>query len=140
MKARKRTLTFFADEGQIMALRRYARKAEDPQSVSGLIREAIAGYLARHVPKRGVLSRNDWAGGMRLGVGTGKTPPRIMLHLRDRRRLDLLRLQAKTLKGTHRTVGRVIRAAIDEYLTTHVTERRQFLEREANRLSRATKR
>ncbi len=120
MKARHwRTFTFFADKRQITVLRRYARTLEDGQSVSELIREAIAEYLARRAPEQRALSRKLWGGGVRQRAGTGKTPPRIMLHLRDPRRLELLRLQAKTLKGTHRTVGGVIRAAIDQYLVAH---------------------
>ncbi len=120
MKARNwRTFTFFADERQIAVLRRYARTLEDGQSVSELIREAIAAYLARRAPQQRALSRKLLGGGVRQRAGSGKTPPRIMLHLRDSRRLKLLRLRAKTLKGTHRTVGGVIRAAIDEYLVTH---------------------
>jgi hypothetical protein len=45
-----------------------------------------------------------------------------------------LRLQSKTLKGTHRTVGRVIRAAIDEYLEAHGEERRQLLREKQQKL------
>lgn len=122
---RRRVLAFTVDEAQVEALRRYARKQRDERrSVSRLIREAIADYLAAHAV--GVrVSEPLWWG----RAGSGKTPPRIMLHLRDAKRLEVLWLQAKTLPGTHRTVGRVIRAAIDEYLEAHETERRKFLER-----------
>lgn len=57
-----------------------------------------------------------------------------MLHLRDRKRLKLLRLQAQALKGTHRTAGRVIRAAIDEYLAAHAGERRKALHKKRLKL------
>lgn len=122
-----RFISLYADERQLKALRHAARLEEGRASVAALIREAIEEYLARHAGKRPSGRWKGWQEGLSLQVGRGKTPPRIMLHLRDRARLKLLRLQSQTLKGTHRTVGRVIRAAIDEYLEAHAEERRQLL-------------
>ena len=127
-----RAFTFFADLDQIAALRRHARSVvrDGQASVSGAIRDAVGEYLARHAGRRRTPGWADWHDGVGAKAAIGKTPPRIMLHLRDAKRLELLRLQAKTLKGTHRTVGRVIRAAIDEYLTAHAEERREFLQQQ----------
>jgi hypothetical protein len=132
MKSREmRALTFFADLDQVAALRRHARTVvrDGRVSVSGVIRDAIEEYLARHAGKRRASRWVDWRGGVRGRASTGKTPPRIMLHLRDAKRLELLRLHARTLKGTHRTVGRAIRAAIDEYMAAHAKEVRELLRR-----------
>lgn len=123
MKTRRtRLVTFYTEEEQFKNLDRYARALENA-SVSWVIREAIAEYLVRHAGER---RSGNWMGREGRG-GTGKTPPRILLHLRDRKRLKLLRLQAQAFKGTHRTAGRVIRAAIDEYLEAHAEERREAL-------------
>ncbi len=133
MKLKKRRMVnFFTDEEQMKALRRHARRMlEDGRaSVSGVIREAIAEYLVRHAGERRAGKWTSWREGLGGRAGIGKTPARIMLHLRDPKRLEQLRVQAKTLKGTHRTVGRVIRKAIDEYLSAHEKERREYLRRE----------
>ena len=127
---RRRVVAFTVDEAQAKALRRHARAQRDERrSVSRLMREAIAEYLARHAAEARDPEPLWWG-----KAGSGKTPPRIMLHLRDAKRLEVLRLHAKTLKGTHRTVGRVIRAAIDEYLEGHEAELRGFLERKESAL------
>lgn len=130
-------VNFFTEEEQVEALRRHARRLKEGRaSVSAVIREAIEEYLARHAGKR---PSGKWKGredGLSLLAGRGKTPPRIMLHLGDRKRLKLLRLQSQTLKGTHRSVGRVIRAAIDEYLEVHAEERRQLLQEKRRVLER----
>lgn len=123
-------LAFTVDDTQVKALRRFAKKQIDERrSVSILLREAIAEYLTAHAPEARAAQPLWWR-----KAGRGKTPPRIMLHLRDAKRLEVLRLQAKTLPGTHRTVGRVIRAAIDDYLEAHEEERRELLERQQSAL------
>jgi len=129
VKSRKmRVVNFFTDDRQLKALRRHARTLEDGRaSVAAVIRQAIDEFLVRHAGARPSAKMREWQLGLSGKVGRGKTPPRIMLHLRDRKRLELVRLQAQALKGTHRTAGRVIRAAIDEYLAAHAEERREAL-------------
>jgi len=122
-----RVVAFHIDEKKLKALRHAGRVEGDRIPVAAQIREAIDGYLDRLAGKRPSGKWESRQEGLSLRVGRGKTPPRIMLHLGDRARLKLLRLQSKTLKGTHRTVGRVIRAAIDEYLEAHGEELRQLL-------------
>jgi len=126
-------VVFYTTEKQARALYRFAGSPEH-RSVSAVVREAVAEYLARHAGERPPAKLREWQLGLSGRVGRGKTPPRIMLHLRDRKRLKLLRLQAQALKGTHRTAGRVIRAAIDEYLAAHAEERREALRKKRLKL------
>lgn len=126
---KRRTVVFQTDERQLEALRLHARALERDgrRSVARVIREAIGEYLSAHAGERRGLRREDGLDPLPWFAGRGKTPARIMLHLRDAKRLKLLRLHSALLPGTHRTVGRVIRAAIDEYLETHEEELADFL-------------
>jgi hypothetical protein len=134
-RKRYQARVYNADESQLLTLRRLARSTEDGESVSALIRTAITEYLARHTGKNVSLPFGS-EGGVRKRAGYGKTAPRIMLHLRDPKRLELLRLHARMLPGTHRTVGRVIRAAVDEHLRTHERELTEFLQRTRDELGK----
>lgn len=130
-----RFVTFQTDRSQVEALRRAASRREHGRhGVSEVIRDAIAGYLAAHEPAGPRAARMAGENPVPWRAGRGKGPPRIMLHLRDTERLRLLQLQTRTLKGTHRTVGRVIRAAIDEYLAAHAPEREELLKRKREEL------
>src|SRR6266487_4760013 len=126
---KQRSVTFLADEDQIRVLRRTMSLLER-RSVSEQIREAVTEYLARQEKMR----REVPEGGVRRRAGAGKTPPRILFHLEDPKRLERLRLHARTLKGTHRTVGRVIRLAIDQYLEAHARDLAEFLRRRQHEL------
>jgi hypothetical protein len=124
---------FYTTEKQAGALRRFAG-SPGQRLLSAVVRDAVAEYLKRHAGERPPETMREWQEGQARRTGRGKTPPRIILHLRDRKRLKLLRLQAQALKGTHRTAGRVIRAAIDEYLEAHAEERREALRKKREKL------
>lgn len=129
------TFTLLIDPAQVEALRLHSRELEDGYpSIARVIREAVAEYLSRHTGRRRTLARLREMAPIPSRAGTGKTPARIMLHLRETRRLELLRLHARTLKGTHRTVGRVIRVAIDDYLEAHDQELKEFLRLKRSKL------
>ncbi len=123
MKPVRQILMLYTTEKQARALRRFA--ASRKVALSAVVRDAVAEYLERYADEP--LPRPGEFWGPAAKAGTGKTPPRIMLHLSDRKRLKMLRIQSKTLKGTHRSVGRVIRAAIEDYLEAHAKERRELL-------------
>lgn len=124
-------MTFGTDEGQVADLRIHTRAFEDgPQSVARVIREAISEYLAAHATERQVLKWKPMSQVVRRPpkrTGKRKARPRITLQLKDRKRLEKLRLQARASKGTRKSVGGVICVAIDEYLEAHKEELREFL-------------
>jgi hypothetical protein len=128
-----RLVVFYTTEKQAKALRRFAG-SPPARMLSAVVREALAEYLERHAGERPPERMREWQEGQSRRTGRGKAPPRIMLHLTDRKRLKLLRLQSQALSGTHRTAGRVIRAAIDEYLEAHAQERREALRKKREKL------
>jgi hypothetical protein len=70
---RYRARVYNADESQLLALRRLARSTEDGESVSALIRTAIAEYIARHTGKNVSLPFGS-EGGVRKRAGSHDEP------------------------------------------------------------------